>query len=151
MAGDPGWVDRLVQASSGAAARPGLDARVAVAVDGDPPAVLDIRDGRIAGVADGEAEVEVPLTAEQVQGFGGGEVSLAVAYMRGDVKPVGSTARPGRVHRGRRRPGHLGGVRARSSAPIRLGACGAGPRAGCGSRAGRRRCGRGPLGTTSRG
>ena len=91
MADDAAWVERLAQASSGSAARPGLDARVAVALAGGPPAVLDIRDGRVAGIADGAAEVEVPLTAEQVQAFGGGEVSLAVAYMRGDVKPVGST------------------------------------------------------------
>ena len=91
-AADQGWVARVVEASSGAAARPGLDARVALAIDGDR-AVFDIRDGRITAPAgpDAEPEVEVPLTAEQVAELAAGGVSLAVAYMRGDIKPVGSS------------------------------------------------------------
>lgn len=87
-----GWVEGLLAGSERVPPRAGLDARVALIVDG-ARTVLDIRDGRFAPVADGGAEpaVEVPLSAEQVDAIAAGELSLAVAYMRGDIKPVGST------------------------------------------------------------
>jgi alkyl sulfatase BDS1-like metallo-beta-lactamase superfamily hydrolase len=93
MASEPAWLDRLRRAADAGPARAGLDARVALALDGADRAVLDIRDGRVAGVAEpgGEPEVELPLTAEQVDALAAGQVSLAVAYMRGDIKPVGSS------------------------------------------------------------
>ena len=88
----PDWVEGLLAGSERVPLRPGLDARVALTVDG-ARTVLDIRDGRFTPVAgtEGEPAVEVPLTGEQVEAIAAGALSLAVAYMRGDIKPVGST------------------------------------------------------------
>lgn len=86
-----GWVDRLVAGSARTPARPGLAATLALCVGPDEPTVLEIRDGQVVGTSDGEAQVELPLTAAQVEALADGTLSLARAYMRGDVKPVGSS------------------------------------------------------------
>lgn len=96
MAIDVQWAADLVAASATASPRPGLDARVAVTVGSESPVLLDIRDGRIVDATAAEAgrtdvDVEVPLSPEVFEAAATGELSLAVAYMRGDVKPVGST------------------------------------------------------------
>ena len=85
---DERWIGRLVEATADLPPRPGLDTRVALVV-GDDRVVLDITDGRVTGAVDGEARIELPLTPEQLDAVAFGELSLAVAYMRGDVKPVG--------------------------------------------------------------
>jgi putative sterol carrier protein len=89
----PEWEQRLVAGSGAAPARPGVDARVAVRLGTTVRRVLDIRDGRVVAVGDGdtEADVELPLTADQLSALAAGELSLARAYMRGDLKPVGSS------------------------------------------------------------
>ena len=73
--------------------RTGLPGRsvVALALDGEE-SVVEIVDGRVS-MADEEAEaaVTVPLTSRQLASFLAGDDSLARAYMRGDVKPVGSS------------------------------------------------------------
>lgn len=83
------WVDRLVTGSARTPARPGLAATVAVCVGSDERVVLEIRNGQVVGTSDVEAQVELPLTAAQVEALTDGSLSLARAYMRGDVKPVG--------------------------------------------------------------
>ena len=61
-----------------------------------------IRDGRVVGPADsagpsgtdgagGEPAVTVPVTAAQLQAMADGSQSMAQAFMRGDLKPEGST------------------------------------------------------------
>ena len=84
-----GWVDALVWASarvepaSARSAVIGMKTRAAVAIAG----------GRFVGPApDGdEPEVSIPSTAAQLATFVDGSESMAQAYMRGDLKPVGST------------------------------------------------------------
>lgn len=88
---DDAWVQALVHGSAGAPARPGLHADVALCVDGAERRVLEIRDGRVVGTTDDEAQVELPLTGAQLAALVAGELSLARDYMRGDVKPVGSS------------------------------------------------------------
>lgn len=85
------WVEALVAGSAGGPARAGLDATVALAVGSADPVVLDIGDGRILGPSGSEAQVVIPLTDEQFESLAAGTWSLATAYMRGDVKPVGSS------------------------------------------------------------
>ena len=88
---DDSWVGRLMAGRATAPLRAGLDARVAVLVE-DQRSVLRIRGGRVGVDESGdEAEAEVPLSASQAEAVATGELSLAVAYMRGDVKPVGSS------------------------------------------------------------
>ena len=89
-ASDDSWVARLIAGRASAPPRTGLDARVAVVVE-DERSVLRIDDGRICVDDGAEVEVEVPLSAAQALAVAAGELSLAVAYMRGDVKPVGSS------------------------------------------------------------
>ena len=40
---------------------------------------------------DDEVDLSIPITGEQLQAFLSGEESMAEAYIRGDLKPVGST------------------------------------------------------------
>jgi hypothetical protein len=88
---DVDLVDVLVGATAERAGLPGR-AVVALTVDDDPQAVFEIVDGRVSGPADGDdVGVTVPLRSEQLASFVAGDDSLARAYMRGDVKPVGST------------------------------------------------------------
>lgn len=88
---DDAWVQALVDGSADAPARPWLHARVGLCVDGGERRVLEILDGRVVGTTGGEAQVELPLTAAQLAALVAGEGSLARDYMRGDVKPVGSS------------------------------------------------------------
>ncbi|MEM9565876.1 MAG: SCP2 sterol-binding domain-containing protein [Actinomycetota bacterium] len=55
--------------------------------------LLDVVDGRIVGAADDDREpdVSIPVTSDQLDGFVAGSESMTQAYMRGDLKPVGST------------------------------------------------------------
>lgn len=87
----PEWCERLIAASSDAPTRAGLDARVALCLGSTTRRVLEIRDGRIVAVDEGDAAVELPLTAAQLEAIAAGQLSLARAYMRGDLKPVGSS------------------------------------------------------------
>lgn len=87
----PQWVDALVTGSAEAPARPGVDATIALCLGTSQRRVLAIRDGRVVGEADGDAQVEIPLTESQLEALVAGRLSLARAYMRGDIKPVGSS------------------------------------------------------------
>jgi hypothetical protein len=86
---DQGWVERLVAGTTGVPARPGLDATVALTAGTAGRVVFEVRDGRVVGPSPGPADIEIPVTEEQLAGLEAGEVSLATAYMRGDIKPVG--------------------------------------------------------------
>lgn len=97
------FVARAVAASAGRGPVP-ASGRVTLAVDGSTIS-LEIRDGRVvgspgAGADDAEpgepgepAEpaVVVPVTAAQLQAMAEGSASMAQAFMRGDLKPEGST------------------------------------------------------------
>lgn len=92
-----GFVASAVAASAGRGPVP-ASGLVTLAVDGATIG-LEIRDGRVVGPAasaagDGpEAEpvVTVPVSRAQLQAMAEGTQSMAQAFMRGDLKPEGST------------------------------------------------------------
>lgn len=86
------WIAGLVEASAGLADGCGHSGVVAVTIGKSQQAVLDIVDGRVVGSGDADSvAVTVPVTTEQLEGYTTGAISMATDYMRGDVKPVGST------------------------------------------------------------
>lgn len=91
------WCAALTAAVADLAPRPSAgDADVDV-VAGSRRVRFVVRDGRLASVApvaeaDEPAPVEVPMTADAVAAMVGGELDPALAYMRGDLKPVGPSA-----------------------------------------------------------
>ncbi len=89
---DDGWIEAVTAASG--AAEPALagSAVVEFTIGKTERAVLRIVDGRFAGGAgEAEPEVSIPVTAEQLTDFVDGRESMSRAFMRGDLKPVGST------------------------------------------------------------
>lgn len=89
---DEHWIAGLVDASSAVSGVGCRSAVVAFTIAKTQKAVLDIVDGRVVGRGDEEAvAVTVPVTAQQLAAFVDGSESMATSYMRGDLKPVGST------------------------------------------------------------
>lgn len=87
----PDWVTSLVEAS---VEREGSgSAVVELAIGKTKQARFAIADGRVTGPVDDDVEagVRVPLTGAQLTALIDGSESLAQAFMRGDVKPEGST------------------------------------------------------------
>ena len=88
------WVAALVEASrdrSGAGT--GVGGQVVITIGKTKRAEFQVVDGRVieAGV-DGDGDgVTIPVTAKQLAAIVDGTESLAQAFMRGDVKPVGPT------------------------------------------------------------
>lgn len=92
---DEAFVADVVAASAGLDGG-GRSATVAVTIGKTKSVVLEIQDGRVTGgqvrpAGDGEVGVTVPVTGDQLDQFRDGSESVARAYMRGDLKPVGST------------------------------------------------------------
>ena len=86
-----GLVDALVAATADRVS-PGRSGRIAIATGKTRAVGMEITDGRVVGPVDVDgAEVRIPVTAAQLAAFTAGDESLAQAYMRGDVKPEGST------------------------------------------------------------
>ncbi len=83
------WVEALVEASAEREGR--VSGTVELAVGKTRQARIVIDRGRVTGVHDAEADVRVPLTGAQLEAVFSGSESLAQAFMRGDVKPEGST------------------------------------------------------------
>ena len=88
-----GWVDALVWASARVEPASARSAVVEFTIGKKTRAAVAIAGGRFVGPApDGdEPEVSIPSTAAQLATFVDGSESMAQAYMRGDLKPVGST------------------------------------------------------------
>lgn len=87
---DDAWVATLVEASADITG--GHSAVVAVTIGKKQQAVVNIEAGRVTGGGDEDAvAVTIPVTANQLASFSDGSESVAQAYMRGDLKPVGST------------------------------------------------------------
>lgn len=87
---DQAWLERAVEAT---AARPatGLDGTATIVVGKEPSVTIEVHDGRIVGEAIGATECEVPFTPRQVEAYLSGQLRPTVEYMRGDMKPTGST------------------------------------------------------------
>lgn len=92
------WVDAVVAAAAKAESdqigdRSGV---IEFTIGKSKRAVVAMVDGRIVGTADPEGDgedidVSIPLTIEQLNAYFSGRESMAQAYIRGDVKPVGAT------------------------------------------------------------
>jgi hypothetical protein len=85
------FVAAIVAASAGRLPTPGLDGVVSLSVGKTTRAVFRISAGRAIGPSEATPEVDIPLTKKQLQAWADGTLSLSVAYMKGDVKPVGAS------------------------------------------------------------
>ncbi len=85
------WVAALVEAS--AECEGSGSAVVELAIGKTKQARFAIDEGRVTGSVDDDTEagVRVPVTGAQLAALIDGSESLAQAFMRGDVKPEGST------------------------------------------------------------
>ncbi|MEL6985895.1 MAG: hypothetical protein AAFO29_25925 [Actinomycetota bacterium] len=93
---DQAWVDALAKASQSIEPAVAASAIVELTIGKTKRAALQITDGRITGSADEaagevEPEVSIPVTGAQLASFCDGTESMSKAFMRGDLKPVGST------------------------------------------------------------
>lgn len=93
---DEAWVAGMVEASRSAAAPVDRSAVVEFTIGKTKRAVVEVSGGRIVGAAEAEVgdddiDLSIPLTAAQLESFSTGAESMSQAYMRGDLKPVGST------------------------------------------------------------
>ena len=86
----PDLVARLVAATAARRRPSGLTGLVAFGI-GSKPVTLVFEDGQVLGATDAEPQAVLALTKKQFEAWATGELSLSVAYMQGDVKPVGST------------------------------------------------------------
>lgn len=90
------WVEALVSASAAAADdqvgdRSGV---IELTIGKNRRAVVAMVEGRVVGpaVAEGDdIDVSIPFSDDQLRGYLSGDESIAKAYIRGDVKPVGSS------------------------------------------------------------
>lgn len=86
------WVQALVAATADEAATSAPSATVALTIGKTRRAVVVLEAGRVVGPgADDDVEVTLPLTEVQLRDLLAGRQSLAKSYIRGDVKPEGST------------------------------------------------------------
>ena len=87
------WLDQLVETLGADPVSTSFgdeEAVVAVAI-GKKAQNFKIAAGTINPVGDSEAAVRIPLTKKQLEAVLDGSLSLSEAYMRGDIKPEGST------------------------------------------------------------
>lgn len=90
------WVDALVAASAAAdddqiGDRSGV---LELTIGKQRRAVVAMVEGRVIGPSDAEGDdidVSIPFSDDQLRAYLAGDESIARAYIRGDVKPVGST------------------------------------------------------------
>ena len=91
MSVDQSWLDAAVEASQGREPT-GLHGSARLLLGKTELITVQIEDGRIVGPAVGTAECEIPFSPSQAEALAEGSLNLAVEYMRGDLKPTGSTA-----------------------------------------------------------
>lgn len=85
------WVAELIEASAQRVGVPGVSGVVGLGTGKKPKVVLQFSEGKVLGLSDAEPEVIIPIPGAQMEAWASGELKLTVAYMKGDVKPVGST------------------------------------------------------------
>jgi hypothetical protein len=88
---DAAWLEGAVVASRGAPPT-ALFGSAALIVNGETVITVEISDGRVVGQAAGPPGCEIPLNDDQVEALVTGSAELSADYMRGDLKPTGSTA-----------------------------------------------------------
>lgn len=90
------WVEALIEASTAAdddqiGDRSGV---IELTIGKKRRAVVAMVEGRVVGPSDAEGDdidVSIPFSDDQLRAYLSGDESIARAYIRGDVKPVGST------------------------------------------------------------
>lgn len=87
---DRAWLNRAMETTADRIPT-GLDGTAAITVGKESLMALIIEDGRIVGEATGETDCDLPFTARQLEAYLTGDLSPTVEYMRGDLKPTGST------------------------------------------------------------
>ena len=85
------WIGELVEATADRDGVPGVSGVVGIGHGKTAKVVLEFSEGKVMGSSDSEPEVIVPITKAQLCEWAAGDLKLTVAYMKGDVKPVGST------------------------------------------------------------
>ncbi|MBT8241123.1 MAG: hypothetical protein KJN63_07835 [Acidimicrobiia bacterium] len=88
---DKSWLDSAIETS---ADRPstGLHGSAVLLVGKQEHITVRVEDGRVVGESIGTPECEMSFSRTQAETFLAGQLNLAVEYMRGDLKPTGSTA-----------------------------------------------------------
>jgi hypothetical protein len=88
---DPSWLVTAIEAS---ADRPGtgLHGSAQLLVGKREHSTVRVEDGRVVGESAGTPECELSFSRTQAESFLAGDLKLSVEYMRGDLKPTGSTA-----------------------------------------------------------
>lgn len=88
---DQSWLTRAVEIS---ADRPptGLHGTGQLLIGKEKQVAVCIQDGRLVGESQGIPDCEMPFSKPQAEAFLDGRLKLSVEYMRGDLKPTGSTA-----------------------------------------------------------
>lgn len=85
------WVAELVTATAGRAGVPGVSGQVGLGHGKTAKIVLEISEGKVLGLTNAEPEVIIPISKVQLEEWSDGQLNLTVAYMKGDLKPTGST------------------------------------------------------------
>lgn len=87
---DQTWLDRAVEVTAG---RPdtGLDGTAVITVGKEAVLTVIIEGGRVVGEGGAEGDCELPFTRRQLDAYLAGDLDPTVEYMRGDLKPTGST------------------------------------------------------------
>ena len=85
------WVAALVSATAARTPVDGLDGVVTLAIGKTTRVTIEIVGGQVTGQTDGDGDVEVPFTKAQLSAWSEGDLVPSVAYMKGDLKPVGAT------------------------------------------------------------
>ncbi len=85
------WVGELVEATAGRSGVPGVAGKVGIGHGKVPKVVLEMAEGKVLGATEEEHEVLIPISKAQLEQWSAGELNLTVAYMKGDIKPTGST------------------------------------------------------------
>jgi len=88
---DQSWLTAAVETS---ADRPptGLHGTGQLLIGKEKHVAVCIEDGRVVGESQGTPDCEMPFSKPQAEAFFDGRLKLSVEYMRGDLKPTGSTA-----------------------------------------------------------
>jgi hypothetical protein len=86
----PELVEQLRAATAERACASGLVGIVAFGVGSEPP-VMAFEQGRVVGPSALRPQATIKLTRKQFEAWSAGELSLSRAYMKGDLKPEGST------------------------------------------------------------
>lgn len=85
------WVAGLVTSTVDRPETPGLDGVVTLTIGKTRSASFEIVSGRVTGPTTATADVAIPFTSKQLAAWADGDGSLTVAYMKGDLKPVGAS------------------------------------------------------------